>query len=108
MSTVDAASGLDQHATMRVLLISAAAALGGFLFGFDTAVINGAVDAIRGAFGLSAAWIGFAVSCTFPALAEIGLTFAYGVYAGFALLSLLFVVSAVRETKGMEVEDMRE
>ncbi|HET9835718.1 MAG TPA: sugar porter family MFS transporter [Rhodanobacteraceae bacterium] len=53
----------DQHATTRVLLAVAAAALGGFLFGFDTAVINGAVDAIRGAFGLSAAWTGFAVSC---------------------------------------------
>jgi SP family sugar:H+ symporter-like MFS transporter len=48
---------------MRVVLISAAAALGGFLFGFDTAVINGAVDAIRGAFALDAAQTGFAVSC---------------------------------------------
>ncbi|HEY5804621.1 MAG TPA: sugar porter family MFS transporter [Lysobacter sp.] len=53
----------QQHVTARVVLISAAAALGGFLFGFDTAVINGAVDAIRGGFGLGAAQIGFAVSC---------------------------------------------
>jgi MFS transporter, SP family, sugar:H+ symporter len=52
-----------QHATARVVLIAAAAALGGFLFGFDTAVINGAVDAIRGFFGLSAGATGFAVSC---------------------------------------------
>ncbi|MGO4223462.1 sugar porter family MFS transporter [Lysobacter sp. TAF61] len=52
-----------QHVTARVVLISAAAALGGFLFGFDTAVINGAVDAIRGGFGLGAAQTGFAVSC---------------------------------------------
>ncbi|MHB8446694.1 MAG: sugar porter family MFS transporter [Rudaea sp.] len=51
------------HANLRVILIAAAAALGGFLFGFDTAVINGAVDALRQAFGLSAAWTGFAVSC---------------------------------------------
>jgi sugar porter (SP) family MFS transporter len=50
-------------ATARVIMIVAAAALGGFLFGFDTAVINGAVDALRDAFGLSAAWTGFAVSC---------------------------------------------
>lgn len=65
MNTTEAASAapLEQHATMRVLLISAAAALGGFLFGYDTAVINGAVDAIRGAFGLSALATGFAVSC---------------------------------------------
>ena len=47
----------------QALAISAAAALGGFLFGFDTAVINGAVDAVRGSFGLSAGAIGIAVSC---------------------------------------------
>jgi SP family sugar:H+ symporter-like MFS transporter len=54
---------LGGDATVRVVLISAAAALGGFLFGFDTAVINGAVDAIRGSFSLDAAQTGFAVSC---------------------------------------------
>jgi sugar porter (SP) family MFS transporter len=48
---------------MRVILIASAAALGGFLFGFDTAVINGAVDALRQSFGLSATLTGFAVSC---------------------------------------------
>jgi MFS transporter, SP family, sugar:H+ symporter len=63
MSSVNATDGLGQHATVRVVLISAAAALGGFLFGFDTAVINGAVDAIRGGFSLDAAQTGFAVSC---------------------------------------------
>jgi sugar porter (SP) family MFS transporter len=48
---------------LRVVLIAAAAALGGFLFGFDTAVINGAVDAVRSSFGLDAGRIGLAVSC---------------------------------------------
>ncbi|HEY8327350.1 MAG TPA: sugar porter family MFS transporter [Rhodanobacter sp.] len=64
MSTMDmTGDGLGQRATARVVLISAAAALGGFLFGFDTAVINGAVDAVRGGFALDAAQTGFAVSC---------------------------------------------
>ncbi|MEO6264202.1 MAG: MFS transporter, partial [Luteimonas sp.] len=63
MSKVDMANQLEQHATARVVWISAAAALGGFLFGFDTAVINGAVNAIRSGFGLNAGWTGFAVSC---------------------------------------------
>ena len=65
MNNRDTASAapMEQHATLRVLLISAAAALGGFLFGYDTAVINGAVDAIRNEFGLSAWATGFAVSC---------------------------------------------
>jgi len=64
MSTMEmTGDGLGQRATARVVLISAAAALGGFLFGFDTAVINGAVDAVRGGFTLDAAQTGFAVSC---------------------------------------------
>lgn len=63
MSTVNSAAPVEQHATLRVMWISAAAALGGFLFGFDTAVINGTVDAIRGAFGLDAFWTGVAVAC---------------------------------------------
>jgi MFS transporter, SP family, sugar:H+ symporter len=45
-----------------VVLISGAAALGGFLFGFDTAVINGAVLALTKAFGTSSWVTGLAVS----------------------------------------------
>jgi hypothetical protein len=45
---------------------------------------------------------------TFPLLAEAGLTFAYGLYAAFAFVSLLFVMYLVRETRGMELEAMRE
>jgi MFS transporter, SP family, arabinose:H+ symporter len=36
-----------------VYLVSAVAALGGFLFGFDTAVINGAILFLRRAFSLT-------------------------------------------------------
>jgi MFS family permease len=65
---------------------------------------------IRGtALGLAAAaqWLAnFAISTTFPALAEIGLAFAYGFYTAFALLSLLFVARFVPETKGRQLEDM--
>jgi sugar porter (SP) family MFS transporter len=60
--SVSAPENLQGRAGLRVILIAAAAALGGFLFGFDTAVINGAVDSLRAAFGLSAALTGFAVS----------------------------------------------
>ena len=48
----------------------------------------------------------FAISTTFPALSEIGLTFAYGLYAAFALISFLFVFLRVPETKDRELEDM--
>lgn len=40
----------------------AAASLGGLLFGFDTAVIAGVTEALRGTFGLSPAELGAAVS----------------------------------------------
>jgi len=46
----------------RIIGICVAAALGGFLFGFDTAVINGAVDALSDQFALSDALKGFSVS----------------------------------------------
>ncbi len=45
-----------------VVFVSAAAALGGFLFGYDTAVINGAVDALQDQFEISALATGFVVS----------------------------------------------
>ena len=45
-----------------VIALSCAAALGGFLFGFDSGVINGAVDALADAFGTRSAGTGFAVA----------------------------------------------
>ena len=45
-----------------VVLIAAAAALGGFLFGFDTAVINGAVLALKNEFNTTSVGIGLSVS----------------------------------------------
>lgn len=36
----------------HVIFIAAAAAMGGFLFGYDSAVINGAVEAIRGRYDI--------------------------------------------------------
>jgi SP family sugar:H+ symporter-like MFS transporter len=55
----------------------------------------------------AAQWLAnFLVSTTFPVLASIGLSFAYGLYAAFALLSFVFVLFLVRETKGRELEDM--
>ena len=38
----------------KAVALAVAAAVGGFLFGFDSSVINGAVDAIEGHFDLAA------------------------------------------------------
>ena len=46
----------------RVIFLSVAAALGGFLFGFDSGVINGTVDALQRAFDSDAAGTGFNVA----------------------------------------------
>ena len=67
------------------------------------------IRAIALAVAASAQWIAnFVITSSFPSLAEIGLSFAYGLYALFALGSLVFVLTSVRETKGMELEEMRD
>jgi SP family sugar:H+ symporter-like MFS transporter len=51
----------DTH-TAKVVGVTVAAAVGGFLFGFDSSVVNGAVDSIQGQFKLSDFVVGFAVA----------------------------------------------
>ncbi len=46
-------ASLDRKHTIRVIMISLGAALGGFIFGFDSSVINGAIEAVTEQFGLS-------------------------------------------------------
>ena len=66
------------------------------------------IRAIALAVAAAAQWVAnFAITSTFPWLAQVGLGFAYGLYALFAFVSLLFVMRAVRETRGMELEEMR-
>ncbi|MBS0188442.1 MAG: MFS transporter, partial [Planctomycetes bacterium] len=64
----------------------------------------GAALAVSGASN----WLAnFAVTVTFPPLlAGAGLASAYGLYAGAALLSGIFVFYLVRETKGKSLEEM--
>lgn len=53
---------IHQASNTYVLLLASIAAVGGFLFGFDTAVINGAVAALGKAFSANSVLTGFAVS----------------------------------------------
>ena len=111
MSTVNATDGLGQRATLRVVLISAAAALGGFLFGFDTAVINGAVDAIRGHFALDAGEIGITVSCALLGSA-VGAWYAgmlanrFGRVRTMQVAAVLLVAAALGSGLAMAVWDL--
>ncbi|WP_298587463.1 sugar porter family MFS transporter [uncultured Kocuria sp.] len=67
--------------------------------------IRGAALAVAGFVQWIANWL---VTVTFPALAAFSLGVAYGLYAFFALMSLLFTVKMVRETTGIELEDMQD
>jgi SP family sugar:H+ symporter-like MFS transporter len=61
------------------------------------------------ALGVAAAaqWISnWLITVTFPELARTGLFLAYGLYAAFALVSFFFVAKMIKETKGVELEDM--
>lgn len=53
---------MADYDTGRAVSLAGVAALGGFLFGFDTSVINGAVTAITDEFGLGPALAGFTVA----------------------------------------------
>lgn len=52
----------DERVSSRLISVVATAALGGFLFGYDSSIINGTVEAIRDQFSLNAAVLGFVVS----------------------------------------------
>lgn len=70
-------------------------------------MFNNKIRATALGIAASVQWLAnFAVSTTFPKMADISLGFAYGFYTFFALLSLIFVVKWVPETKGRELEDM--
>lgn len=83
-----------------VILIAGAAALGGFLFGFDTAVINGAVSALSKTFQADSVMTGFAVSCALLGSA-LGAFIAgaiadrQGRLKSMILASILFTLSAI-------------
>jgi sugar porter (SP) family MFS transporter len=81
-------------------MVAVTAALGGFLFGYDTAVINGTVDAIQSEFGISALYLGFVVSSALLGCA-VGAWFAgpiadrHGRIRVMVLAATFFAVSAV-------------
>jgi SP family sugar:H+ symporter-like MFS transporter len=82
-----------------VVGISAAVAIGGFLFGFDSGVINGTVQALAAAFGTQAAATGFAVAsvllgCALGAFGAGTLANQIGRRPTMLLTAVLFLVSA--------------
>jgi sugar porter (SP) family MFS transporter len=86
--------------TSYVLMLALVAAMGGFLFGFDTAVINGAVASLGRTFQASSVLIGLAVSSALLGSA-VGAFFAgqiadrYGRVKTMIIAAILFVISGL-------------
>jgi len=75
-------------------------ALGGYLFGFDFAVISGALPFLRPHFGLTAGWEGFltgslALGCMAGCLLAGSLADRYGRRPGLLLAALIFALSSL-------------
>ena len=90
----------DFHAGGRAVRIASVAALGGLLFGYDSAVINGAVQAIQDDFGINNASLGFAVASALLGAAAGAMTAGriadrLGRLSVMRIAALFFLVSAI-------------
>ncbi|MGC5015517.1 sugar porter family MFS transporter [Streptosporangium sp. DT93] len=95
----------------HVVFITAAAAIGGFLFGYDSAVINGAVTGIEKYFKVDAVQTGFVV-----AIALLGSALGAWVAGGLAdrwgrtrtmqVAAILFAISSVGQALPFAVWDL--
>ncbi|MCL1966607.1 MAG: sugar porter family MFS transporter [Fibromonadales bacterium] len=89
-----------EYSVGYALFIACAAAIGGFLFGFDTSVINGTLDALRLKLGANDAQLGLAASIA--VLGAAGGAFFAGTLADkfgrrkvMITSSILFLISAI-------------
>jgi len=92
-------SNSDNGHTMYIVLISCIATLGGFLFGFDSGVINGTVDGLQSAFDSDSVSTGFNVASMLLGCA-VGAYFAgrladrFGRRAIMRVAAVFFIISA--------------
>ena len=99
------------YRTGRVVGLATTAALGGFLFGYDSAVINGAASALKSLFGLSDIALGFVVSIALIGSA-IGAWFAGGLADRFGrrrvmlVAAALFLIAAIGQAFPIGVVDL--
>ncbi|HUQ97309.1 MAG TPA: sugar porter family MFS transporter [Chitinophagaceae bacterium] len=93
-------TSLSATATNYVVRISLIAALGGFLFGFETAVISGAEKTIQSLWHLSSGWQGFTVASSLIGTV-IGSIIAgtpaqkYGRKKVLTVIAILYLLSAI-------------
>jgi len=100
----------EPYHTGRVVRMAGVAALGGFLFGFDSAVVNGAVDALKAKFDIGNS-IGFVVAIALLGSA-VGAWFAgslankFGRRRVMVIAAVLFLIAAVGQAFPFSVVDL--
>ena len=108
--SADLASTPD-YRSGRVVALAGTAALGGFLFGYDSAVINGAADAIKTTYGLNSLELGFVVSIALIGSA-IGAWFAGSLAERFGrrpvmlMAAALFLIAAIGQAFPLGAADL--
>ncbi|MDE3722049.1 sugar porter family MFS transporter [Nocardiopsis sp. N85] len=96
---------------VHVTMIAMAAAMGGFLFGYDSAVINGAVDAIQARFEVNSAVLGFTIAsallgCVLGAATAGYLADRHGRIRVMQVAGALFAISAIGSALPFSVWDL--
>ena len=100
MDTLSNKSLTPQKSSFYLYLVCLVAALGGFLFGFDTAVISGTISLVKSDFNLNPVTEGWFVSCALLGCI-IGVSFSgklsdkYGRKIVLILSAILFLASAI-------------
>ncbi len=100
MTTIGLQTRQASNQIRHVIFITAAAAMGGFLFGYDSAVINGAVAAIRDRYDIGSAALAQVVAialigCAIGAATAGRLADRIGRIRVMRIAAVLFLVSAV-------------
>jgi MFS transporter, SP family, sugar:H+ symporter len=111
--SVSPGAGAPPKTSAKAILVSIVAAVGGFLFGFDSSVINGAVDALNNQFDLTNSPLlsGFAVACALLGSA-VGAWFAgpvadrYGRVRVMLIAAALFAISSIGSGLAFAVWDL--
>ncbi|MDQ9093915.1 sugar porter family MFS transporter [Pseudoalteromonas haloplanktis] len=89
----------NKENVLLIVMVCFVATIGGFLFGFDSGVINGTVDGLQAAFGSSSAGTGFNVSsmligCAIGAFSAGRLADKFGRRRILLVAAVFFIISA--------------
>src|SRR5947209_5231173 len=101
----------SRSTNVKIFALALAGALGGFLFGFDSSVVNGAVDAVKSSFSLSAGLVGFAVAsallgCAVGAYVAGRIADRWGRIPTMVTGAALFLISAIGSGLAFGVGDL--